>query len=41
MTVEGLGMLLHQARPAFERWTGVLPAVTDELRHMLLEKLKK
>lgn len=41
MTVEGLGMLLHQARPAFERWTGILPAVTDELRHMLLEKLKK
>ncbi len=41
MTVEGLGMLLHQARPAFERWTGTLPAVTDELRHMLLEKLKK
>lgn len=41
MTVEGLGMLLHQARPAFERWTGILPAVTDELRRMLLEKLGK
>ena len=30
--VGGLGMLLHQARPAFEKWFGVLPAVTPELR---------
>jgi shikimate dehydrogenase len=30
--VDGLGMLLHQARPAFERWTGIMPAVTPELR---------
>jgi shikimate dehydrogenase len=30
--VDGLGMLLHQAVPGFERWFGVRPAVTDELR---------
>jgi shikimate dehydrogenase len=29
--VEGLGMLLHQAVPAFERWFGVRPEVDDEL----------
>ncbi len=28
----GLGMLIHQARPAFRAWFGVLPEVTDELR---------
>ena len=27
-TVDGLGMLLHQAVPGFERWFGVRPAVT-------------
>ncbi|MBV9537300.1 MAG: shikimate dehydrogenase [Acidisphaera sp.] len=31
-TVDGLGMLLHQARPAFAAWFGVLPDITDELR---------
>jgi shikimate dehydrogenase len=30
--VDGLGMLLHQAVPGFERWFGVRPAVTAELR---------
>ena len=30
--VDGLGMLLHQAVPGFERWFGVRPAVTPELR---------
>jgi shikimate dehydrogenase len=30
--VDGLGMLLHQARPAFRDWTGVMPEVTPELR---------
>lgn len=34
-TVNGLGMLLHQARPAFEAWFGVLPEVTPELRRMI------
>lgn len=30
--VDGLGMLLHQAVPGFERWFGVRPVVSDELR---------
>ena len=34
-TVNGLGMLLHQARPAFEAWFGVLPDVTPELRRAI------
>ncbi len=29
---DGLGMLLHQARPGFAAWFGVLPEVTPELR---------
>ena len=33
--VDGLGMLLHQARPAFRDWFGVLPEVTAELRAMI------
>ena len=31
-TVDGLGMLLHQAVPGFEAWFGVRPQVTPELR---------
>jgi shikimate dehydrogenase len=31
-TVDGLGMLLHQAVPGFEAWFGVRPTVTPELR---------
>jgi shikimate dehydrogenase len=34
-TVEGLGMLLHQAAPGFERWFGVRPLVTPELRALI------
>jgi len=30
--VDGLGMLLHQARPGFEAWFGVAPEITPELR---------
>jgi shikimate dehydrogenase len=30
-TVEGLGMLLHQAVPGFAAWFGVTPVVDDEL----------
>jgi shikimate dehydrogenase len=32
VTVDGLGMLLHQAVPGFEHWFGVCPEVTPELR---------
>lgn len=31
-TAGGLGMLLHQARPAFQAWWGILPAITPDLR---------
>lgn len=34
--VDGLGMLLHQARPGFEAWFGVAPDVTPELRDYVL-----
>jgi shikimate dehydrogenase len=33
--VDGLGMLLHQAVPGFERWFGVRPAVDAELRALV------
>lgn len=35
-TVDGLGMLLHQAVPGFERWFGQRPTVTPELRGLIL-----
>lgn len=35
-TVDGLGMLLHQAAPGFERWFGVKPSVDDALRAAVL-----
>jgi len=34
-TVGGLGMLLHQAVPGFERWFGVRPSVTPQLRSLV------
>ena len=34
-TVEGLGMLLHQAAPAFARWFGREPMVTPALRALV------
>jgi shikimate dehydrogenase len=39
--VDGLGMLLHQAVPAFERWFGVRPTVTPELRALVVADLKR
>ena len=33
--VDGLGMLLHQAAPAFERWFGQRPRVTSALRALV------
>jgi shikimate dehydrogenase len=38
-TVDGLGMLLHQARPGFAAWFGVEPQVTPELRDFILADL--
>ncbi|MCJ2080553.1 shikimate dehydrogenase [Methylobacterium sp. J-090] len=37
--VDGLGMLLHQAVPGFERWFGVRPAVTPALRDRIVADL--
>jgi len=39
--VDGLGMLLHQAVPGFERWFGVRPQVTPELRAHIVADLEK
>jgi shikimate dehydrogenase len=36
ITVDGLGMLLHQATPGFERWFGQRPVVTEETRAAVL-----
>ena len=38
-TVDGLGMLLHQAAPGFERWFGVRPEVTAKLRRVVVRDL--
>jgi shikimate dehydrogenase len=34
-TADGLGMLLHQAVPGFEKWFGVRPVVDKELRDIV------
>ncbi len=34
--VDGIGMLLHQARPGFEAWFGIAPAVDAALRTAVL-----
>jgi shikimate dehydrogenase len=38
-TVDGLGMLLHQAVGGFERWFGVRPQVTEALRTLVTADL--
>ncbi len=40
-TIDGLGMLLHQAVPGFERWFGTRPAVTNELRDMIVRDIER
>ena len=40
VTVNGLGMLLHQARPAFEAWFGVMPEITPDLRAAIMATFK-
>lgn len=37
--VDGLGMLLHQARPAFRDWTGIMPEATPALRAAIVATL--
>lgn len=39
-TVDGLGMLLHQAVPGFERWFGKRPTVTPELRATIVADIE-
>lgn len=38
--VTGIGMLLHQARPAFAAWTGKMPDVTKELENLITEQAR-
>lgn len=38
--VDGLGMLLHQAVPGFEKWFGVRPEVTEVLRDEVLRAVR-
>jgi shikimate dehydrogenase len=38
--IDGLGMLLHQATPGFEKWFGVKPEVTDELRAIIVADIE-
>jgi len=40
-TADGLGMLLHQAAPGFERWFGTRPEVTAELRELVLADMAR
>jgi len=40
-TVDGLGMLLHQAKAGFEAWFGVKPEVDEGLRQFVLQGLNK
>jgi shikimate dehydrogenase len=35
LSVDGLGMLLHQARPGFQAWFGVLPDADAPIRALL------
>lgn len=39
-TVDGLGMLLHQAVPGFEKWFGKRPTVDAELRRRILADME-
>jgi shikimate dehydrogenase len=38
--INGLGMLLHQARPAFQAWFGVMPEITPDLRAAIMATFK-
>lgn len=39
--VDGLGMLLHQAAPGFEKWFGVRPQVDETLRSLITADMEK
>jgi shikimate dehydrogenase len=40
VVVDGLGMLLHQAAPGFEKWFGIRPTVTPDLRRLVIEHIE-
>ena len=40
-TLNGLGMLLHQGRPAWKAWFGIEPEVTTELRTLMERSLEQ
>ncbi|MCD2182725.1 shikimate dehydrogenase [Rhizobium sp. GN54] len=39
-TVDGLGMLLHQAAPGFEKWFGAWPKVDEDLRNRIIADME-
>jgi shikimate dehydrogenase len=39
--VDGLGMLLHQAVPGFEKWFGVRPEVSSELYALVADHIRE
>jgi len=39
-TINGLGMLLHQGRPAWRAWFGIEPAVTAELKAIIEKSIR-
>lgn len=39
-TVDGLGMLLHQAIPGFKRWFGKTPVVDETLRDLIIRDIE-
>lgn len=39
-TVDGLGMLLHQAVPGFEKWFGCRPEVDETLRDLIVRDME-
>jgi len=41
VAVDGLGMLLHQARPGFEAWFSVAPQVDQALRDVVAADIPK
>lgn len=39
--VDGLGMLLHQARPGFQKWFGKEPIVDEQLRNIIISDMDR
>jgi shikimate dehydrogenase len=39
--VDGLGMLLHQAKPGFQKWFGKTPQVDETLRCMIIDDMER